>query len=244
MLQIVAITHYYLGIPALSDITVDINPGVTGLIGPNGSGKSTLLNIISGSLKPSSGAIWCNGVDLASLSPHAASSRGVSRMFQHSRLSRELNLFDNISLGTYRSHGALRMRWSRNTAAMVSEAAAVCGIEERRLTSYPDDASFFEQRMTELARCIAAKSTKVLLLDEPAAGFTELERRRVGRIISKLKATMMVVLVEHDLDLVREVSGQVVVLAGGRLLSAGKPASVLSEPRVVEAYLGRNHVAC
>lgn len=243
MLRIIDVSHAYGTVPALSSISFDVHQGAMGVIGPNGSGKSTLLNIIAGAMKPQKGAIWWGGANLTTLPPHRIACRGISRMSQHSHISGDLTVSENISLGIYGFHGGLRLRWPPTTASLVREAAALCGIDSGRLTAYPRQLSFFEQRMTELARCIVSASTQLLLLDEPTAGFADLEKKRVFSILSTLKTKMTILLVEHDLDFIQEVSDCLAVMAEGKLLSIGEPAFVLKEPRVLDTYLGTKYVA-
>jgi branched-chain amino acid transport system ATP-binding protein len=242
MLRVEHVSHAYGGANVLVDICFSVRRGsVTGIIGPNGSGKSTLLNIISGILKPNAGGVWWGDVDLTHLPPHAVSRHGVARLFQRTQLSGDLNAYANISVGIYKSHTKMGLRWSAAASGLIEDAAAACGLGRKQLGAYPRDLSFFEQRMVELARCLVAQPS-LLLLDEPTSGFTDEERQRAAQAINRLTPNVTILLVEHDVDLVHRLSDHLIVLADGRVLTTGPPTIVLSDETVTEAYLGKAYV--
>lgn len=244
MLRVEHIRHAYGGVEILADVSYTVEKGIiVGIIGPNGSGKSTLLNIMSGLLKPSSGSVWWEDVNIVSMRPHAVRRQGIARMFQQMHLCGELNVQENIGLGIYTSHTRLAaMRWCDAASGTVSQAAAACGLGAPQLRAYPCELSFFEQRMVELARCLVVQP-RLLLLDELTSGFTTAERQQVAGILARLKPAMTIVMVEHDMDLVHKLSDRVIVLAEGTVLMEGTATTVLHDRRVAEVYLGKEYVA-
>lgn len=243
MLRVEHVSHAYGTLNVLSDLSFTVQRGsVTGLIGPNGSGKSTLLNILSGILKPTAGSVWWGNRELATLPTHVIAHTGVARLFQNTHLCADLTVFDNISIGIYRSHTRVRMHWSDTASALIEHVGSTCGLDSEQLKAYPHELSFFERRMAELARCLIARPS-LLLLDEPTAGFTAVERRYMSDLISRLKPAVTVLLVEHDVELVDRISDHLIVIADGTVLTRGQPQAVLNNQSVMEAYLGKRHVA-
>ena len=243
MLRVEHLSHAYGTTSVLSDVCFNVAAGsIVGLIGPNGGGKSTILNIISGALRPAAGGVWLGDIDLLRLSPHDVSRQGIIRLPQRPVLSKDLNSYNNISLGIYHSNSHLGLRWSETTPELIQRAAARCSLSSKQLRAFPRDLSFFEQRMVELARCIVARPN-LLLLDETTSGFTEDERLRTSEILQSFKPDTTTILVEHDVDLVRRLSDHVIALAHGKVLAGGMPEEVLNHPAVAEAYLGKAHAA-
>jgi branched-chain amino acid transport system ATP-binding protein len=239
------------GVAALAGVTFTVAPrSITSLIGPNGAGKTTAFNAITGYVRPARGELRYEDVSLAGLRPCDIAARGVVRTFQKTSVFPQLSVLDNVLIGlhlrgTSRVVGILLGRRrvaheERRLARAAEELLAFVGLAARaRLTAAT--LPYGEQRLLELAIALAAEP-RLLLLDEPAAGMTAAERVEVIRLIRRIRAQdVTVLLVEHDMRLVMEISDHVIVLGGGRVIAAGSPDTVRAHPEVVRAYLGATH---
>jgi ABC-type branched-subunit amino acid transport system ATPase component/ABC-type branched-subunit amino acid transport system permease subunit len=249
ILRCEGLTKQFGGVLAVDQVSLTISEGsIFAVIGPNGAGKSTLFNMISGSVKPDQGKVEFAGQSMVGLKPHSIAASGVARTFQLIRLFSAATVAENVLIGAdLRNAGstigtALGLPASRKEngkALAVAEAAlSFCGI--RQLAgAIAGTLSYGDQRRTEIARALAT-SPRILLLDEPAAGMNPTERRRLGELICNIRDSgITVVIVEHDMNLVMEISDEILVLDSGRILALGSPEVVRGDPKVIEAYLGR-----
>jgi ABC-type branched-subunit amino acid transport system ATPase component len=238
------------GVHALDGVSFGIKTGqIKALIGPNGAGKTTMLNVLNGLLKPDRGSVTFRGHELIGMKPDRTAMLGISRTFQLVRLFtvNEITVLDNVMLGAHKHlqptiTDALffRRRTSRKEKEVrdrAKEALKFVGME-RVSEMTPGALSFGNQRMVELARSLMA-DPELLLLDEPASGLNDAEVDHFMELLSLIRARgITILLVEHNMKVVMNVSDDIVVLDFGRWLAEGNPAAICSNPKVVEAYLG------
>ena len=248
LLSVEELERSFGGVRALDGAAVQVAAGeVHGLIGPNGAGKTTLLNVISGLFRPSRGRILLDRERIDGLPPHRIAALGVTRTYQNIRLFPGLSALENVLVGAHlvRREDALRrmlfLPSARADEALAREAAsrllARVGLLERaheRVSSL----SYGDQRRVEIARALAS-SPRLLLLDEPTAGMNAAEVQAVAAVIRQVaKEGQSVVLVEHNVQLVMQVSDRITVLNFGKVIAHGEPKQVASHPEVIAAYLG------
>jgi branched-chain amino acid transport system ATP-binding protein len=235
-LEVRDITVRFGGNVALDQVSLSAEPGcVTGLIGPNGAGKTTLFNVITGLLSPNSGRVELDGSDVTRLNPTKRARRGLARTFQRLELFSLLTVRENIRVAA-----DIRKGWSHdkdNPAEAVEriiERVGLGAIAEERVDSLPTG----QCRLVELGRSLATKP-KVLLLDEPASGQDETETEQFATLLGELAGEgMVVVLVEHDVQLVMKICRTVHVLDFGQIIAMGTPAEIQANEAVLAAYLG------
>ncbi len=238
LVEIRDLTVRFGGHTALDNVSFGIGSGaITGLIGPNGAGKTTLFNAITGLQQPTSGTVLFNGKDVSRLAPHKRARMGLARTYQRLELFLSLSVRDNVRVAgdIYNAsrHRRARIDVEREADRLV-ELAGLGDIAERDISEIPTGRA----RVVELARALMG-SPSVLLLDEPAAGQTEEESRRFGRLLTDLaNAGTAICLVEHDLELVMSTCSLVHVLDFGALLASGTPTQIRNNQRVVDAYIG------
>jgi len=242
LLECDGIGKEYGGLTVLDDVSVTLPArGLFGLCGPNGAGKSTLLGIIGGSVPPSRGRVLLDGADVTRLPPQQRFGLGVSRTFQAVHLIRGRTVLDNVAVACLTSHrSGLVTRLVRSELAEARQKAAqtlsrlgMAALSGRDVTSL----TLESQRMVELARAVAA-DPRLLLLDEPASGLSDAERGRLADMLTELAGLTCVLLVEHDLALVAQVSQRIFVLAGGRLVFDGDPTGFRASPLVNSLLVG------
>ncbi|MFH8466420.1 ABC transporter ATP-binding protein [Streptomyces sp. NPDC017991] len=238
------------GVRALDDVSLSLRPGeICGLIGPNGAGKTTLFDVLSGIRRPDAGRVHLDGADVTRRSPVWRARHGMRRTFQRQQLFGQLTVTDNLVVAQeWRGGGGgltadllgapTRRTYERERRARAAEVLRACGLDGLGDT-FAAALPVGRARMVELARA-AADPPRVLLLDEPAAGTTTEESRQLAAAVSRLSEQegCAVLLVEHDVAFVMEVSTRIVVLDLGRILAEGTPAEVHADRRVREAYLG------
>ena len=236
------LTKRFGGLTATSDVSFALEQGARqALIGPNGAGKTTFVNLLTGMLPASSGQVFLAGEEVTGLKPEARVRRGLVRTFQINQLFGELTPLETLALvvGERRGQGH---DWRRPVGATVGLDAEIMAVAERFglvdvLERRTDTLPYGKQRLLEIAAAFACKP-QVLLLDEPAAGVPEAERRDILDAIAALPDDVSVLLIEHDMDLVFSFARRISVLVDGALLVEGEPAAIAADPRVRAVYLG------
>lgn len=232
------------GITATDHVDFTLAKGARhALIGPNGAGKTTFVNQLTGVLRPSSGRVELMGEDITTLPREARVGRGLARTFQINQLFATMTPVEMIALVTSERLGRGRqpLRALDRDKELVAETAEILArfrlddIMDERIATLP----YGKQRQIEIAAAFAAKPS-VLLLDEPAAGVPEAERRELMAMVAGLPEDVSVLLIEHDMDLVFRFATHITVLVNGRLLADGTPSAIANDPAVRAAYLGEH----
>lgn len=225
------------GLQAVSDVSFSVPAGqVLGVIGPNGAGKSTFINLVTGHIKPTSGKVLIGGKDMTGAKPWAIAHAGVARTFQIVKPFRGMTVRENVAVGVlYGSSRNGRMASALERADQVLEEVGIVHLGGRA----PGELSVADARRLEFAKALAL-DPKMLLLDEVMAGLRHSEIEPSLELIHSLKERgLTVIVVEHVMKAILAVSDQVMVLHQGQILTSGDPREVLSDPRVIEAYLGK-----
>lgn len=248
-LQLEAVTKSFGGVNAVANLTMEARRGqITGLIGPNGAGKTTVINLITGTLKLTSGRILVDGAEVGQEEPDAIARRGVSRTFQNIRLLSEVTVLENVMIGFHRHERVnvladlLGLRSSRRRTQEI-RARSMELLERFKLSRYASalagGLSYGHQRRVEMARAVAS-DPGILLLDEPVAGMNDVEANELGDTFRELAASNIgLVLVEHNIRFVTRMCQHVYVLASGRLIAEGSPKDAMQDENVIVAYLGK-----
>jgi branched-chain amino acid transport system ATP-binding protein len=233
MLEVRQLTKRFSGLLAVDAASLSVEKGsITGLIGPNGAGKTTLFAMIAGFLQPEGGSLYYEGRDITGLKPHVRAQHGIARTFQIVQPFEGLNVQENIAVGAYlhtpHAHEALRQ------AAEIAERVGL-GNELRKSSS---DLTVSGRKRLEVARALATKP-RLLLLDEVLAGLNPSEIRDVLPVIRAIRDQgVTILMIEHIMQAVMNLCDRVYVLSQGRMIAQGKPAAVVADPVVIEAYLG------
>jgi branched-chain amino acid transport system ATP-binding protein len=221
---------------------------VLGVIGPNGAGKTTLFNVICGFVSPDTGTLTWRGEPVGKLRPHDLASMGIARTLQGVGLFPRLTVLENVMVGAERFRrarllsAALALPRSDRSERDLRERAGAT-LARLRIDQYadrlPGTLPYAVQKRVALARALVSEP-ELLLLDEPAGGLGDDDMTELGELIRELGKFIAVMLVEHHMDVVMSVCDRVVVLDFGRVIAAGEPATIREDPRVLEAYLGRD----
>jgi ABC-type branched-subunit amino acid transport system ATPase component/ABC-type branched-subunit amino acid transport system permease subunit len=246
LLVVERISKTFGGLVAVNEVSFTVRAGeIVGLIGPNGAGKSTTFNLVSGVLRPSSGTVTFNGERIDGRPSRAIVRRGIGRTFQHVKLLAGMSVLENVAIGTHlRGYSGVWRSIARLNGAdekrLLAEAARQ--IERVGLDKHLHDEAgslaLGQQRILEIARALCADPT-LLLLDEPAAGLRYQEKQALAALLRKLRSEgTSILLVEHDMDFVMNLTDHLVVMEFGTKIAEGKPAEIQANPAVLDAYLG------
>lgn len=250
ILEIKDLTKSFYGIEVNKKVSFDIKEGsISSVIGPNGAGKTTLFNLVTGYLKPDSGAVYLQGKNLVGKGPHQIVEAGVSRTFQLVRVFKRMTLIENVLRGYQDLSGDTLVsailqskKTKKHFAEKKEEARAL--LDYVGLSQYENalanDLSYGQQKLVEIARALAT-NPKVLMLDEPLSGLNVVMIDKMLKLIDDIKSSgRTVVVIEHNTDIIKQISDQVTVMNFGEVIASGDPEEVYNNPIVVDSYLGIN----
>lgn len=248
LLQVRELTRRFGGLVAVDSVSFDVHEGqIKAIIGPNGAGKTTLFNVVTAFDRPDDGTVFFDGVDITNERAHRIVHTGIARTFQNTQLFGDMTAHENVMAGAHAVTKAgfvataLRLPWTvreqRDTAEEAGRLLRLVGLEE--WADVPaSDMPHGLRRLLEIARALASRP-RMLLLDEPAAGLNSAETTALGEALYRIRDRgATIVVVEHDMGLVMEVSDEIVVLDRGRKIAEGPPRLIQKDPAVIAAYLG------
>ncbi|WP_254538246.1 ABC transporter ATP-binding protein [Halomarina litorea] len=242
ILETDGLTKHFGGVTAVDDVDLSVEEGeITSLIGPNGAGKTTLFNMLAGALEPSTGVITFRGEDVTGLAPEAIARKGIAKSFQITNVFGGISVLENVRVAVQARHrGGWNVHQHADSKAEYTEEAedilSFVGLSEER--DRPANVlSHGDKRSLEIGLALAI-DPDLLLLDEPAAGMSQIEIESMLDLIEELAGEYTIMLVEHNMDIVMNISDHVVVLHNGAVIASGPPSSVQADESVQEAYLG------
>lgn len=250
LLEVRGLTKRYLGLTAVDDLSYAVEEGgVVGIIGPNGSGKSTSIDCLSGFQRPDAGEWFLDGQPLAGLAPHRIARAGLVRTFQNVRAYDEMSLLENLRIASQEQEGigwlgsltgGARLRRAETAAtARAFELLEVIGLS--RYADAPAAALSYGQRKLLAIAATMMSRPKLVILDEPVAGVNPTMIRNIEQAIRRLNDDgVALIIIEHNVDFVMNLCSRVLVLESGRKIAEGAPSLIRSDPRVLEAYLGKS----
>lgn len=237
ILQINDVRKYFGGVKAVDGVSLQVARGtVHALIGPNGSGKTTTLNVLNGIYSATSGSITFDSTDITSMSPHERAGLGIGRTFQNIRLFPTMSVVENVMIGAQRANNPIEpgREALRQRALSALKFVEMADKAELIVQNLP----YGHQRLVEIARALAGHP-RLLLLDEPAAGLNQTEKKELGDLLKRLSGHgLTIFLIEHDIGLIEQISDKITVLNFGKEIAEGTPQEVLRHPDVITAYLG------